>query len=316
MRCSFFRNAFDDSSTHYVAIESILAGIKSGFWEEKISAIRKAPDKKTRDKLKLDLPNAAFSGTFEKKKVYNQKKGKWETKARLDENILDYSGLVVIDIDQTEERVVKGLQDMLPDDPYVYSFFLSPSKGIKILYKVDSNQDKHKNFAFEQIKEWVESHYQVKVDPSGKNLSRICYVSHDPQLFYNPNCEVYPVDLTEKEQEYVNQYDFSGNGIETDLNEVYKTVKTWLHNAGKTYSTGGRNNYLHAATCILNRAGLSAYQIEGVICNNHSISKEMLNELQSIIKGVVTRNSHEFGSKPIYSKKKKRNNQNDLTSLM
>lgn len=303
----------DDTSTIYVKIESVLSAIKSGKWKHKIEQVRSESNKRVRDSIKFSLPNAAFCGTFEKKRCYNSRKGIWELKSRRDDHIISYNKLVVIDIDQTEQKLVKGLQDMLPDDPYVYSYFLSPSGGIKILYKVTSDIQHHKLYAFEQVKQWVEEHYKVTVDPSGKNISRICYISYDPDLYYNPDCEEFPVDTTAIKEEYVKS-SFSNNEQETNLTEIYKTVKGWMETSGEFYKTGNRNNYIHKVVCILNRAGLTCSQIEQVIIQNHSINNQMLSELRNVIKGVHSRNSHEFGLNPIYSKSKKKTN--DLTSFL
>ena len=35
--------------------------------------------------------------------------------------------------------------------------------------------------------------YGVPWDPSGKDVSRLCYVSHDPELYLNLNAEVFDV---------------------------------------------------------------------------------------------------------------------------
>lgn len=304
MRCSFFKDTFDDSSTHYVDVDAILAGIKNGRWREQVEHVRSIVEKSYRDKVKQYLPAACFSGCFENKKVYIPKIGKHLYKSRYDDHIIEYTGIVVIDIDIKDQKILSRVREMMQEDPYVYSFFKSPSGGLKVLYIVDSPPGFHKEYAYDQIKQWVEDNYDIEVDRSGKNLSRLCYVSYDPDLYINSYASVFNIDLSEKKVERV-EADYSNLDVETDTREVYNIVKGWMDQKGEFYRKGNRNEYLHKVSCILNRAGLSESQIINIILSNHSIDKRMLEELKTTVKGVMNRNKFEHGAKPIYSKRRK-----------
>lgn len=313
-KCSIYENAWDDSSTNYIKVSTILKYIKEGRWKDQVLKIRGTKEKAYRDKLKMTIPGASFSGTFRKDKVYNNKKGRNEFKSRIDGHILEYSGIVIVDIDIKNEKVVTRLKRMFSEDPYVYSFFLSPSGGLKVLYVVDSEAQYHKDYAYDQIKSWVEDNYGIEVDTSGKNISRLCYISYDPDLFINEDYCVYNVDTTKKVEEEVRHYYHNDNmQISHDVDEVYNIAKGWLAANGDHYSVGKRNDYIHKMTCILNRAGLSESQILFAITRNHSISQKMYGEMKDTVTACCKRNSHEYGSKPIYTTKKKNN---DLTSFL
>ena len=317
LRCSIYKNAWDEASTNYVDVLAILNGIKSERWGNTIEEIRTCVDKTARDGLKMNIPAACFSGTFKVTRVYSSKKGKYEDKTRLDTNIVDYTQLVVIDIDIYSEKLVNRLRNMLVDDPYVFAYFKSPSGGLKILYKVDSEAIHHKEFAFEQIKSWVEDNYSVEVDKSGKNMSRLCFISSDPELFVNQECESFEVDTTKKEEDsFVRAYDNSDAQAETDINEIYRVAKGWLSAKGEHYVTGNRNEYIYKMACILNRSGLVASQVVQAITNNHSINAKMYQELIFTVNTCCKTRSSEFGTKIIFGKKKKGNSMNDLTSMM
>lgn len=315
-KCSVFKNAWDDTSTNYVKVSTVLKHIKNGRWKDAVLKIRETKEKSYRDKLKLALPGACFSGTFKKELVYNNRKGKKEYKARMDDNILNYSGIVIVDIDIKNQVILTRLKNQFQEDPYVYSFFTSPSGGLKVLYVVNSNAQQHKKYAYEQIKGWVEDNYDIEVDRSGKNISRLCYVSYDPELFLNEDYCIFDIDATvvnEEEERY--NHDFTGTDIETDIDEVYRIAKGWLAGNGDHYVQGNRNDYIHKITCVLNRAGLTDSQILFAIFSNHSISQKMAGEIKDTVTSCCRRNSGEFGSKPIYSVKKKRKS-SDLSSFL
>ena len=314
-RCSIFANAFDDTSTNYVSVSSILRAIKSGRWKDQILKIRGTKEKALRDKLKSYVPGACFSGTFKKDMVYIPKTGKTVSKARMDNHVLEYTGIVIVDIDIKDQAVISRLKNMMIDDPYVYSFFASPSGGLKVLYVVNSTSDKHRDYAYDQIKSWVEDNYDIEVDTSGKNISRLCYVSYDPELYLNNEYILFEVDTTKKPEEVARyQGDFSNLNVETDINEVYRIAKGWMANKGDHYKVGARNDYIHKMTCILNRSGLNEQQILFAITSNHSVSQNTYTEVQNTIKAACNRNAHEFGTKPIRSSAKKKSN--DLTNFM
>lgn len=313
--CSIYENAWDDTSTQYVPVSSVLKAIKNGRWKQQIEEIRGIKDKNLRNKYKMKIPGVCFQGTFEKKKVWINKKARFEWKSRFDDHIIQYSGIVVADIDTKDTRVISSLRENLQEDPYVFAYFLSPSGGLKILYVVDTNVEHHKKYAYEQIKGWVEDNYSVEVDSSGKNLSRLCYVSYDPDLYINERYLEFTIDTSKiQDDEFISVKHTGGQAsqdYETNLDEIYKVAKNWMAAKGQHYVDGNRNEYIHRVACILNRAGLSYDQILQCLTSNHSISRKMYDEAKTTVKGVSSRNRGEFGRNPIYSKNKK-NNRKDL----
>ena len=69
--------------------------------------------------------------------------------------------------------------------------WLSPSgNGIKFLIRTDLIASDHKAVYFSAV-EYFEEKYKLKIDISGSDVSRLCYVSYDPNLFYNPSSVPY-----------------------------------------------------------------------------------------------------------------------------
>ncbi len=308
MNCSIFKNSFDNKSTNYITIESVLNDIASGKWKDQITEIRNCKTKVGKSELKKFLPAVTFSGTFELKPAYVKKTGKYELVSKRDDHLLEYSGLVVIDIDNISAKEVSRIKKSCKDDMFLYACFLSPSGGVKMLYEVDAPERYHRNASFEQVREYVEAFYSCEVDKSGKNISRLCYVSYDDDIFINKDYVCVSIDIDEYEQKQ-KQYEptepIDLENISYDINFIWDTVKKWMDNKGVAYVVGERNNYIHKVACVLNRAGVSPDHITHLIQSNHSISKDMMAELLTTVKGVCNRNAREFGTKPIYDRRKK-----------
>lgn len=311
MLCNIYKDSFDNKSVHFVDVMKVLDGIKNGKWKEKIETLREAKTKAQRDELKRYLPCVTFSGTFDQKPSYVKKKGIYEMISKRDENLKDYSGLIVIDIDKLSDKERIRIAKTYPDDDFLFCAFESPSKGIKMLYEVDAESKYHKTASFEQVKQHVELIYGVNVDPSGKNISRLCYVSYDPDMYVNTNYVCFPVDVegyeesvkvkVERNYDLINQ-----DNVSYDLNYIWDVIKKWMDNKGCYYVVGNRNEYIHKIAHCLNRAGVTEEQIVNLILSNHSINKDMYNEVKTAVRSACDRGRNEFGSKPIIDNRKRK----------
>ena len=88
-----------------------------------------------------------------------------------------------------------GLRQTLCQDPHVVYCFLSPSReGLKLGVRIEPIADdvayKH---AWGVVAATHLDRYGVTWDPSGKDVSRLCYVSYDPDCYVNLQAEVSPV---------------------------------------------------------------------------------------------------------------------------
>ena len=160
-------------------IESILADIKSDKHKIQITTLRtklESGDKEYYDNYKKQLPAVTFSATFNKK--------------RTNENLKLYNPLIVIDIDKlTNEQIDLNFQQLKNDD-YVLSFWRSPSnkgyKGLVVVeYQIENNEFEldllHKS-AFRKLSEYFQNKYNIELDKSGSDITRLCFLSFDNNL--------------------------------------------------------------------------------------------------------------------------------------
>lgn len=55
--------------------------------------------------------------------------------------------------------------------------------------------------AFQQLFEYLLSHYNISLDKSGKDISRLCYMSSDPNIVIKGQVEAFPVKFIEYKKE-------------------------------------------------------------------------------------------------------------------
>ncbi|MBC8112550.1 MAG: PriCT-2 domain-containing protein [Verrucomicrobia bacterium] len=187
---SFYAHAADTVERGPVADVEFFEDVRQGRWQDLVVGLRTcaAEDK---DKCKKKLPAITPSGTF---------------RQRNDAGLIRHSGLLVLDLDKNnfeEEGAVHTLvqaKELLQADPYCYALFTSCSgRGLCMFVRIEADPQKHKAY-FEAMYEYMLSRYRLFIDLSGKNLSRLRFVSYDPDLYVNPDAPVVPVRLLPKKE--------------------------------------------------------------------------------------------------------------------
>lgn len=281
MKISFYNGVSDRKGVN-TSVKHILERIRLGFYNGPIERFRATKN----PELKKALPGATFSGTFDE---------------RNDKRLVSYSGIVVLDIDEKDYQKVMLAKVELAQDDWVYAFFESPSRGLKILIKVSSGADCHKDTAFPQVKQYIEDNYGLEVDNSGKNISRLCFVSADPDLHINDGALVFHIDESYKPAEfYEASKEYNNYEPSTSLDHIYTTAVDWTERT-EAYCKGNRNNWIHQLSCILNRAGVSVYDAISLI--NMRRHPPRFQDWSKTVEGVYSRNSGQFNTMPIFQKK-------------
>lgn len=240
MKISMYKDSFDKVGVE-VDMFAVLRGIKEGRWRDKVDHVRSfLHDKDEYASQKRYLPSVTFGGTFS---------------ARRANALKEYTSLLVVDIDHIGERM-QELSAMFREDGYVMCFFTSPSyDGMKVLVKLSSPPDKHRDVAFVQVEAYFKHHYGVDIDKSGKDVSRLCYVTYDPYLHYKESL-VFPVSV----ESHVSSNGYKAREdmgpITTDPWYIYDVCKKWTDER-QQFTPGNRNNYRHLLASNLNRCGVS-----------------------------------------------------------
>lgn len=162
-------------------IETILEMIRQGKFKHHVESLRQLikEDKNSEyTAKKKSLPAFTPSGMFKDGRKQNL--------------LQEYSRIIILDIDKIEniDEVRKKAQSCI----YTFACFESPSgKGIKILVRTDNSVTKHRE-AFLRTQSYYEKLTGVNIDPSGKDFTRLCFVSYDSDLYYNSNSEIFKIN--------------------------------------------------------------------------------------------------------------------------
>ena len=166
------------SKPRVIGLGTALREIQSDLYAEKIAELRellkKSPDE-YREKKKT-LPAFVFGGEFS---------------GRTRASLVRASGFLVLDFDHLDN--VETTFSALVNDPHAWFAFRSPSGiGLKLgLHTTGITCDEDHQRFFRAASHYIEQQHGLIVDPSCKDVSRLCFVSHDPLLFVGDS----PVDF-------------------------------------------------------------------------------------------------------------------------
>ena len=106
--------------------------------------------------------------------------------SRKDKGLIKHSELLTIDFDHVADVI--ALKKKLIEDEYLETelIYVSPSgDGIKCIITMDLSKGTHREY-FEAVSNYIKVTYSIEIDESGKNVSRACFLCHDPDIFINP----------------------------------------------------------------------------------------------------------------------------------
>lgn len=279
MQISFYPNTFSKDITN-VDDHQLAICILSGEWANQISMLRKMSPEEYKEKKKL-LAAVTWSGVF--------KEG-----TRLIDSVQEYSSLVVIDIDKIDDTKIKLLKQQLSSDPHVKYVFTSPSgNGIKIVFVTDVTDPSNHRTAFLHLQEYVENTYFAKVDPSGKDVCRLCYVSYDPEMIikdatpFEVNVDKYNTVVTGHVHTSAGEHEATSN-----LEVIFNTCVKWVER-NKEYVDGQKNVYIHALACAMNRCGASPDDVIRMIDQHYTTPDTKWHQS---VRSAFFHNQHEHGS--------------------
>jgi hypothetical protein len=152
------------TATHTLTLHEAVEEITGGKHAAVVARIREhaqAGRKAEASELKKTLPAFLFAGVF---------------KSRCKDELEKHSGLLVLDFDDcgTDRK------EEIAADPHVVLCFVSPSgNGLKVVVSIEADAALHGE-SFDAARAYFRDHFQLDADPTGRDLARMCFVSHDP----------------------------------------------------------------------------------------------------------------------------------------
>lgn len=156
-----------------MTIPDVYGAIKSTKYKRQTDELRSISEIESARKYKAaHFDYVTFSGLFSK---------------RTDAALIRHSGLITLDFDHVSN--LQELRETLLLDRYFETelMFVSPSgDGLKWIISIDLKECNHQCW-FRAIAAYLKATYQLEVDKSGKDISRACFLPHDPKVYINPN---------------------------------------------------------------------------------------------------------------------------------
>lgn len=168
---------------------SALNDIRTGVYAESVQAVRKnLGNKQAYRAKKRRLPTICFCGIF------------WQSHFKHDLNL--YTRLMVIDIDHLGDNMSEVRQALIGDPKIVAVWESVSGQGLKALMYMNYSREllpenlwvAHEKCAFPQVRRYLKKTHGVEIAPTGKDVTRHCFVSFDPDIFLRRTFE--PFDVT------------------------------------------------------------------------------------------------------------------------
>jgi len=144
-------------------------------------------------------------------------------------NLKSHTGLIQADFDHVFDP--ESFREKLINDPFVFVLFRSASgNGLKMILKIDPK--KHQE-SFKAVSAYFAIRYGLQIDPVAKDVTRLCYYSHDPEIFLNENASVFlPDEFWQSKmysQELYTDVEQTVQKIEKKALDITKSYDDWLN---------------------------------------------------------------------------------------
>jgi VirE N-terminal domain. len=258
----------------------ITKDIREGKYKAEVEQVRSAIQvgkKDEADRLKKQLPAFTPSATFQG--------------GRKMEHLVSYSQFIILDFDKLTPEQLQSAFDKASAIPYTFSCFRSPSgNGIKILVEVNTGLQEHKH-AWQQVADYYQKEIGLVTDPSGKDVTRLCFMSYDPEAYKNINNKVFEVapisDVPLLEEE------LKPEKTQTPVSKYQERFQHCIDftNQKSQYHEGNRNNYIHLLTCNCNRSGIPEADALELITASFDLDPK---EIHATVESVYANQRNEF----------------------
>jgi hypothetical protein len=185
-----YQDCVSSKNLKQMSIGDFLFSIKNERYNSEICKLRNYynSNKRKYGQEKTRLPSVAFSGLFSERRNI--------------ESLVKYTNVCIVDIDTIPMQHIQKYLNEFYSDPFIFSFWLSPSgvgiKGlVRFKYKLEpsisASYENHK-FAFSELNSYIKEKYDIEIDKSGSDVTRLCFVSSDCNLVLKDQIEEFPVD--------------------------------------------------------------------------------------------------------------------------
>jgi len=225
------------------------------------------------------------------------------------ENLTSYSGIVILDLDGLTTREAETVRDtVFSKSEYCLLAFLSPSgRGVKALILTDATDKAKAHDTFKAVTDYFAPlvsdclEREIRFDESGKDAPRLCYLSFDPQLYFNADAVKFTIRYPDKARkpskvehtvhaETLCEYAFIQGKA-----EQYLTEKGFAPHEGS-----GRHGILTQLAGYLNAGGVNLIVAENSFRDalaEYGLSTEYIeSKISTVLHSIYSQYTEQFGT--------------------
>lgn len=234
---SIFKNLYKSKDVpYYLPIEKVVERIKNGSSKAIIERLNSTTDENEKKEIKNSLPCILFAGKFTERNA---------------KSLIEHSGFCVIDFDKIPIAEQEAFRALIISNPHVSVCFRSPSgHGFKAVIKIPKcDKDLHVRY----FKGFQNKYNYEYFDIVNSDVSRVCFESYDPDIYFNPNALVF-TDAIEDEG-----YEITKKPPVLPITEegkiIEKLLKWWNSKYG--FVKDNRNNNTYILACAFCEFGVT-----------------------------------------------------------
>lgn len=230
-------------------ISEVHSMIISNLFKPQTTKLRSISDPEKRNQFKTSqFEYATFSGTFNKRSIHG---------------LILASEYVCIDIDKVGEiEQLRLVRETILNNLIPALMFISPSgNGLKVIFEINISVGTHSEY-FKALKVFFNEVIMIKIDTSGSDLSRACFLPHDEDAYYNEFPDVLDRAFLDSFDHKSKNHEFQENSHESASSNstippftAFDRLVTWM-NKSETFANGNRNKFITKLANACNRFGI------------------------------------------------------------
>lgn len=286
------------------SVDYLMNQIKSGSVKSQIEKLRMTIDEGHRSQIKKQLPCILWQGIF---------------KEKADSGVQSLSSLMCIDIDHKSPQELDSYRQRLSCEPWVMGFFISPSgDGLKVIVKTDNYDVAAYKSCYRQLEQYFCDNYGIVPDSKCEPLSQGCFMSYDPNPYYNPGATdfhlVYdpafekpheemqntgtstPFELHEQTKvgALCNQLRAMSSGLSDE--QIIKILDLKFSRYPQNYQDGNRTRSVFLQAATLCRAGIKPEEAYRYLCSKFNPTGFLPAKVYAQVSSAYTQKQGEFGT--------------------
>lgn len=160
-----------------------------------------------------------------------------------------YTHILVLDFDKLTDEELAAIRAIVINCEYTFGCFLSPSgAGLKVFVVVSTEADQHLQ-AFLSVQRYYEALTGAKIDPSGKDIARLCFISADENLYCNQSATIFVPTLEPDKPKNRPKYTISAAPTDAYADCIAKASQKY------SFIEGSRHNFVFELALQLRSAG-------------------------------------------------------------